>query len=291
MANSKSTTFFNETIRTGRFCTAGVRPTHGAALSLGHWRPHAQASRAVAWLYALCLCFSGLLSAAPLYAQVSPYELRVSREAVLLGGGLALNGSAWLAGRSLEGFSPAELAGLSSVGVPGFDRVALGRWSPQIQRRSNVLLYGSLALPALLLIGKAGRRDAGQAALMVTEGFLLNLGITNLAKNWVHRPRPFLYDPEVPLSYKLERDARQSFFSGHTSAVAYMSFTTAALYGDLYPASRWKPVVWSAAAILPAVVAIQRVRGGKHYPSDVIAAYVAGAAIGLLVPRLHRMRL
>jgi len=52
--------------------------------------------------------------------------------------------------------------------------------------------------------------------------------------------------------------------------------------------SRWKPIVWTAAATIPAITGYLRVRGGRHFPTDVIGGYIVGAAVGCLVPHLHR---
>jgi undecaprenyl-diphosphatase len=42
------------------------------------------------------------------------------------------------------------------------------------------------------------------------------------------------------------------------------------------------------ATALTAFVSYERVRAGDHFPTDVIAGSMAGAAIGILVPHLHR---
>jgi membrane-associated phospholipid phosphatase len=37
-----------------------------------------------------------------------------------------------------------------------------------------------------------------------------------------------------------------------------------------------------------AFVSYERVRAGMHFPSDVVAGSLAGAAVGVLLPHLHR---
>ena len=114
--------------------------------------------------------------------------------------------------------------------------------------------------------------------------------MTNLVKNAVRRPRPFVYnpDPTIPLNIKLKPDARRSFFSGHTSTTAAMSFLTAKMYSDFHPNSDARPFFWGAAAIIPAATGYLRVRGGKHFPTDVITGYIVGTLVGILVPALHK---
>jgi len=56
------------------------------------------------------------------------------------------------------------------------------------------------------------------------------------------------------------------------------------------PDSKWKPVVWGAAITIPAVMGYFRVAAGKHFPTDVMAGYLVGGAVGFLVPHLHRKK-
>lgn len=93
-----------------------------------------------------------------------------------------------------------------------------------------------------------------------------------LGKRLADRPRP----PKqwIPHDEVDDRPDSSSFPSGHTAAAA--AFTA-----GVAP-------TWPAAAVLCAVpaalVAVERVQSGAHYPSDV----VAGAAIGLASARLVR---
>ena len=118
----------------------------------------------------------------------------------------------------------------------------------------------------------------------------LTLMATDLTKNLVSRPRPFTYYNAAPLADRMDSDARKSFFSGHTSMTAANSFYAAKMYSDLYPDSRWRPWVWTAAAVLPAITAQQRMAAGKHFLSDVLVGYVVGGFIGYMVPEFHRRR-
>jgi undecaprenyl-diphosphatase len=47
-------------------------------------------------------------------------------------------------------------------------------------------------------------------------------------------------------------------------------------------------ITLGVATALTAFVSYERVRAGDHFPTDVIAGAMAGAAIGILVPHLHR---
>lgn len=71
---------------------------------------------------------------------------------------------------------------------------------------------------------------------------------------------------------------------------AASTFFMAKVYSDYFPDSKYKPVVWTLAATIPAVTGYLRVRGGRHYPTDVLAGYALGATIGILVPHWHRRK-
>ena len=80
-----------------------------------------------------------------------------------------------------------------------------------------------------------------------------------------------------------------SFFSGHTSSTATSTFFMARILDDLHPelgTKRW--LLYAGAAVPPALAGWYRIRAGKHFPSDVVAGFAFGAAVGVLVPELHR---
>ena len=60
------------------------------------------------------------------------------------------------------------------------------------------------------------------------------------------------------------------------------------MFDDLYTTSNARRYLWATAAIVPAIQGYLRVRAGKHFVTDVVVGYLIGAAVGLLVPSLHR---
>lgn len=233
------------------------------------------------------LLFSLNLLSMSILAQ-SPYKLSGPQEAAWLGGsGAGIGLSVGLHYRH-QPFTPEQVAALDPGRVPAFDRYALRHYSSFARKSSDVALFSTLAIPALLLLDPDIRPDAGTVGVLLGEAFLVNTALTLTAKELVRRPRPFTYNPGVPLTDKLDRDARLSFFSGHTSTAAAMTFATAAIWSEYHPGSDWKPLVWTSAVLVPATVGYLRMRAGKHFLSDVAAGFVVGAATGWLVPYLHR---
>jgi membrane-associated phospholipid phosphatase len=224
-----------------------------------------------------------------IFAQ-KPYELAWPRELGLVGGSGAGFGISMLLRSNNQPFMPDEVAALDVSQVPKFDLYATRHYSTSAQKASDIMAIGSFALPALLFLDPAIRRDAPEVVTIVGESLLLTTALTQLTKELAHRTRPFCYNPDVPFDPKLERDARLSFFSGHTSTTAALTFTTAKIWSDHHPSSPWKPVVWTSATLIPLTVGYLRMRGGKHFLSDVLVGFVIGAGTGWLVPHLHRRK-
>jgi membrane-associated phospholipid phosphatase len=219
-----------------------------------------------------------------------PYDLRWPREIAITTGSAAGIGASYLLQKRSPALSPEDVAALDPARIPRFDRYATRHFSAPAKKASDILLFSSVAIPALLLFDGDIRRDAGQVGVITLETMLMSTALTVLAKELVRRPRPFNHNAEAPLALKLQQDARRSFFSGHTSLSAAACFATAKIWSDYHPGSDWKPVVWATAAAIPATVGYLRMRAGKHYLSDVFTGFVVGSAVGMLVPQWHRRR-
>ncbi|WP_317633536.1 phosphatase PAP2 family protein [Streptomyces sp. HUAS TT20] len=125
------------------------------------------------------------------------------------------------------------------------------------------LWVGAAAVMGLLGGGR-GRRAAAEGLGAVV--------FSCLCKQWAGRRRP----PKewIPHDEVEDRLGSSSFPSGH--AAAAVGFTAAV-------APSW-PLAGALCAVPAAVVAVERVQSGAHYPSDV----AAGAAIGLISAWLTR---
>ncbi|MFE9686906.1 phosphatase PAP2 family protein [Streptomyces sp. NPDC006285] len=110
--------------------------------------------------------------------------------------------------------------------------------------------------------GRRGRTAATAGLVSVAAAQLISNGV---CKQLMERPRP----PKewIPHGEVEDRPDSSSFPSGHTAAA--VAFTAA-----ITPT--W-PLAGALCAVPAAMVAVERVQSGAHYPSDV----TAGAAIGL----------
>lgn len=236
------------------------------------------------------LTFLFLLLASVWLVAQSPYEFKLKRELPIITVGLGTGGIGTLLSRNTADLTLDQINSLDPLQINAFDRRAVGNNSEAARDASDIFLYGSHALPFALFAGQRVRQDGWRMPLLWLEGFVVNAGITGLIKYSARRPRPYVFNPAEELTRRQSRNARTSFLSGHTSVTSYNAFFAAQAFADYYPTSQAKTLVWIGAVTIPAVTGWLRVKGGRHYPTDVIAGYVLGAVTGILIPRLHRRK-
>ncbi|MBL1087252.1 phosphatase PAP2 family protein [Streptomyces actinomycinicus] len=140
---------------------------------------------------------------------------------------------------------------------------------------STKLWCGAAAAMAWL----GGWRGRKAAATGLTALVIAQLTSNGLCKQLADRPRPpkewFPHD-EVD-----DRPDSSSFPSGHTAAA--VAFTAAV-------APAW-PAAGAACAVPAALVALERVQSGAHYPSNVAVGAAIGLASAWLTHRAPRLML
>jgi len=180
----------------------------------------------------------------------------------------------------------------------GIDRGAVTQTpDPNAGARSSIagmVVIGYAVLdPILSGVRERSVQTALADAFMYAESISFTLAMTNMVKIAVRRPRPIAYieaqahkdDPNYSNS---DTDSALSFFSGHSALTATISSTATYLAFARSPHSARPWITLVAGLGLTTFVAVERVRAGQHFPTDVIAGAVAGAGIGLVVPHLHR---
>jgi membrane-associated phospholipid phosphatase len=169
-----------------------------------------------------------------------------------------------------------------------FDRTAVTQTvDPNASTYSDVGLFTALGFAVLdpILSGVRDGWDAGLVdVVMYAESLSLTVLVTDLTKIAVRRPRPIDYK----INSNSDTNVELSFFSGHASATGAVTATATYLAFVRSPGTARPWVTLAAGTLLTAFVSYERVRSGAHFPTDVIAGAMAGAAIGVLVPHLHR---
>jgi hypothetical protein len=160
----------------------------------------------------------------------------------------------------------------------------------------GIALAGAYALGDTAYTGVSEGTQAGLVDFMIyAESASITWALTNLAKLAVRRPRPGAYRerdereakglPPIPVT---STNAALSFFSGHAAITAALSTTATYLAFSRSESSLRGYLTLAGGTIVTTGVAWGRVRGGAHFPTDVIAGAMAGIGVGALVPHLHR---
>ena len=244
------------------------------------------------------LLFFALISVFKLNAQTkAPYSLDLKTDASLVGASFVLVGIDISLNKKISPLTEYDITNLSKTKINSFDKSATNNYSVNAALRSDVGLLGSFGIAALSTLAfslenasenNSFASQASTLALMWFELNLINAMGTEIVKTSVKRTRPYAYNLEAPLEKKLELNTRKSFFSGHASISAANSFFVAKVFSDYYPDSKWRPIVWGIAALVPAWTGLERYNAGMHFPSDIITGYAFGALLAYFVPQLHK---
>lgn len=137
-------------------------------------------------------------------------------------------------------------------------------------------LFAGMLVLAFVFVGGHTRRATQRAVVAAGLSAGVALALAQVVSRLVERPRPFVADPgAVHLFAQHAADA--SFPSDHATAAFAIGVAL------LLRQRAWGVVVLVGATVL----AVGRVAMGVHYPSDVLAGALLGAAVALA---LHRPR-
>jgi len=165
---------------------------------------------------------------------------------------------------------------LLSMRRPG-DLAPIG--SPSFQEAvRDVSAMGSAAVLGLITAAVTGflvldgkRHMAGFATASVITGMVVSV----LLKDVFQRPRPEIV-PHVAYA------SNTSFPSGHSMMSALTYLTLAALLARSQERKRLKSYFFLLAALITLMVGVSRVYLGVHWPTDVLAGWMAGAIWAIL---------
>jgi len=186
-----------------------------------------------------------------------------------------------------------EIVALNADDIWSFDQRAIEQSYPAPSNTytlSDIGLMTSFFLPALLFFNDEIRQQWLDITLLYIDMQAINLTLYVWGgAAFTERIRPIVYK-EGSWDFKLGKSTTDSFFSGHVSMSAGASFFMAKVYSDYHPElgpKKW--LLYTAALIPPAFVGYYRYRGFMHFPSDVLVGAAVGAAVGILVPHLHKI--
>lgn len=203
------------------------------------------------------------------------------REPVVLGALLLAAGATWafveIADEVIEGDAHAIDTSilLAMRTADPADPVGPG-WVEEMMRDFTAL--GGVAVLIVIMAAAIGyvllmhKRWTAVTLLTATLGGVL---VSNLLKFGFDRPRPDLIS-HGSVVYTA------SFPSGHSMMAAVVYLTLGALLARIHPNIRMKAYLLGVALFVTVLVGVSRVYLGVHWPSDVLAGWVAGAGWALL---------
>ena len=169
---------------------------------------------------------------------------------------------AWLGREMLEG-DTLRFDDAGRSWVHQFASPSMTRTMTIISHMGSRVLIVELVLAFILFARLRWRRAAIWLAVTMTGALLLELTL----KYAYHRARPIAFFGIVPNSY--------SFPSGHALTSLCFYGVMAGLLSARIKSLPWRIALWTAAVLLIIAIGLSRIYLGVHYPSDVLAGYLA----------------
>ncbi|NCI47998.1 phosphatase PAP2 family protein [Sediminibacterium soli] len=223
-----------------------------------------------------------------LYNMRPAYQLPIA--------GAAIIGST-MAFRALDErarLTPSEAMKLNPNDVNAFDRSSALRDPANFKKDASVgdfFLNFSVASPALLALDKHMRRDWVDLLTLYLAAHAVDNMLYFSSILAVKRPRPLAYNAGLDSIARSGVGMQKSFFSGHVSFAATATFFAVKTYTDYHNIKGWKRIgLYALASIPPLVTGYYRERSGRHFKTDIIAGFIAGASSGILVPEMFKRR-
>ncbi len=180
--------------------------------------------------------------------------------------------------------SDLELNSLSENNVIIFDRIAFQPYSKKLKLYSDYAAYFNIGA-TLYAVYEDDLDVISDNLFVLSEILITQSAITKWIKTLSHRFRPFVYDEDISLDKKKQRNSQHSFPSMHSSTVF-----ASATYGYYYYSQQngrnyyMMTVLYGSAA----ATSILRVASAQHFPSDVVAGAVIGSSISYFICKFHQ---
>jgi len=168
--------------------------------------------------------------------------------------------------------------------IPFFDRWAINKTNRRLNEAGYYLTV--ISLGSTILFNSWDYPYTWDNLLVLGEIIVVQNSLRGWTKSLTLRKRPYVYDEDTGLETKIDKDARFSFYSNHTSIAFAL-----AVYTHYYQLNTLKdPFIIASSYALATLVAISRIVAGQHFPSDVITGTIVGSLSSYLICRSHRSR-
>lgn len=161
-------------------------------------------------------------------------------------------------------------------------------FSETANNRSDWIMYVSNVLPAVLAFDKKIMKEKYRVLLLYLETHAVMGNLYFLTMSLGRRKRPYVFNPDESMIRRTYKGATNSFYAGHPAQTAAGTFFMAKAINDFHPEWKNKGLFFAAAALPPLAVGYYRYKAGQHFPTDILVGVGVGAAVGILVPEIHK---
>jgi membrane-associated phospholipid phosphatase len=222
------------------------------------------------------------------YAQ---YQLNNEPDYPLIGTAVMLGAGTYLLNSYVQPLDSNDISMMNKNDIFLVDRSLMADYHSDIAGISDYILTLNMSLPLTLLFDKNVNNEPLKYGLMYFETIAITASVTGLVKNYVTRTRPFVYGINAGIDLKMDKDARQSYFSGHSSWSFSSAVFISSIYTKLNPNSEYRSLVWGSTLLLAATTGVLRIASGKHFFTDVVTGAIVGSFMGWFIPYLHENEL
>ncbi len=146
----------------------------------------------------------------------------------------------------------------------------------------SLLGYNILIVELVIAFAVFARLRWRRAIVWLAVAMAGSLALDLTLKYLYHRARPIAYFGMAPHSY--------SFPSGHALCSLCFYGVMAGLLSARVKSLPWRLIIWITAAALVVAIGLSRIYLGVHYPSDVLAGYLAATVWVTMVIVLDHVR-
>ncbi|HLT34005.1 MAG TPA: phosphatase PAP2 family protein [Aquaticitalea sp.] len=222
--------------------------------------------------------------------STSPYEWKWVRDGIWTGAAFGTSAYGLILIQNKDDISEVAVNNLDSDDINFIDRWAAGNSSESANNISDIPFAASFALPLGLLFDDEINDHSGQYIGMYLQSLSTTSAIYTITAGLVNRSRPYVYDENVNMDRRTSNNGQRSFYSGHVAAAATATFFAAKVYCDFNPDATGKGFIWAGAAAVPVAISYFRLQAGQHFLTDIVLGYALGAATGILIPEMHKIK-
>ena len=228
-------------------------------------------------LYIVILIFCKLHS-------LEVYQLDFSKEASIIVPSLLLSSFSFYRHIKLDELSPEAVNSLSINEINRFDRIAVNQYSQTSRVLSDYLVGLCLVAPFTMNFQD---KVSSNINVLILESYLLTTSLASFSKVTTQRKRPYVYNKNVDIDIRIEKDGQLSFFSAHTAYAFTGAILTARFYDDHYE-DKYNFLIYSSTIFTASTLGYLRFSAGKHYPTDILVGALVGAGVAIFITEVHK---